>query len=65
MYENFITKVSLKYGMDTDSLFFRSTDIDKIDKDLFGNMLGQVKTELPSGTKGIYVAKKIYANYVI
>lgn len=65
MYENFISKVDYKYGMDTNSLFFRARDINKIDRKLFGDKLGQVKVELPCNTKRIYVAKKIYANYII
>lgn len=63
MYENFISKVEYKYGMDTDSLFLRTSELNKIDKSLFGNECGQVKTEVPAGCRGIFVAKKNYAFY--
>jgi hypothetical protein len=65
MYDNFITKIKHKYAMDTDSLHFNSDEIHLIDKNLFGDECGQIKLELPNNCYGIYVAKKIYANYII
>ena len=63
MYENFISKVEYKFGMDTDSLFLRSSELCKIDSRLFGSKPGQIKTELPNDSFGIYISKKVYANY--
>lgn len=65
MYDNFISKVEHKYGMDTDSLFLRSSEIRKIDPGFFGKKCGQMTIDLNSGSFGIYVAKKIYSNYRI
>ena len=65
MCENFISKDVYKYGMDTDSLFFRSKDLYKINPKLFGDNPGQVKLELPTRVRGIYTGKKMYANYIV
>lgn len=65
MYENLIVKVSNKYGMDTDSLFFDMREVNKIDKKLFGSSVGQLKFDLDRHYKWFYVgvAKKIYSFY--
>lgn len=63
MYDNFITKVHYKYGMDTDSLFLRSSEIHRIDSALFGDDCGQVKIELPAGCHGVFAGKKMYSFY--
>jgi hypothetical protein len=66
MYENFISKVQHKYGMDTDSLFIRVSEIGNLDKNLIGSNFGQVKCEFKlDDCYGIYVGKKMYANYRI
>lgn len=63
MYDNFITKVTHKYGMDTDSLFLRKSELVNIDSKLFGTECGQVRTELPEDCYGIFAARKVYAYY--
>lgn len=65
MYDHFISKVEHKYGMDTDSLFLKSSELTKIDPLFIGKCPGQVRLELPPQCKGIYVAKKMYCNYTV
>jgi len=66
MYDNFISKVRYKYGMDTDSLFIRISEIKNLDQNLIGTNFGQVKYDLKyDDCYGIYAGKKMYANYRI
>lgn len=59
MYDNFISRVRHKYGMDTDSLFIRISEIKNLNQNLIGPNFGQVKYDLKyDDCCGIYAGKR-------